>query len=656
MSSFVISDGMREKDLVTTNFHNQAVLLELELPPAANDDTWAESPDMEGKVRTRTRSGAFEGTATLWGLSDTGELFEVVEDLEDLVTNTHREKGYIRYEPPNGTPVTYDVESIAFTKMDHTSGVGLEQGVMAIVIAFTCQPYGRRDPRVLIDEETLVAPIDSVDLIGVGGHADAFTVITLTDASGQPRDDIEIGVDEADTPIQLFGTDLVTTGFSGTLDVGHVEGTTFNDWVALCGVGPLEHLGRYKVKVWAIAESTDVEFRFSWATGDGPLYPNVDNYAVPHLADTLVELDLGQINITEINGIQQWVGQIETRSDSPNDVSVYMVLLIPATRSGRALAPTTDVVSTAIDVADDFDQAVSDGTALDTLVARTGETWETSGDDTDFEISVPLQVATRDGEDYHFARLGSDVSSCSVSADVQFSVQADLGFVDFGVLARYVDDDNWVALCLNSIGGLRVLLQADDVGGGPQTIASLTNPYLSAAGLRYSLQLTVTTTGVWRAYVSAYPARPMLVLQGQHDSLAVDGSLESGKLGLFDHHNIVDGSGIIRVWHTVVGWTPEEQHVINPNKAFRLGPHSVRRESSDTDDLWGDIPYVGRRVLVPPATRNDKISRLVVKQSRNDLTISPVTEDPDELILHATVTERVLLTAGATVGESLVMM
>lgn len=657
--SLILSDGTRETDLVLTgSFREGLWLVEWAPPVVATEDTYATSPDMNGSSRTRSKSLNPTGTGKLQIFGeDVGAFWDIVDDLEDLFVQAHNRKGTLAYTPPGGTQVTFQLEAIRLAAMPHDRSLQIR--ALTVDFEFTCRPYGILAEVTLLTSETLTGPIDFVEITGVPGHVDAFPTAVLTDASGKVRDDVEWGLDEAFDPADVYrieAVDLVELG--GTFSTDHIAGIVSPGRLAICATPELTHVGRYRIKVWAdvgevqgVEQVIDCQVRLAWHAGEDPLVTRPDNLAVPHLTERVIEMDLGIVDIREIEGAQAWTGQIEIEGDTiGRTVDIFAIEIIPAARYGRARSPFALSTATALTAADEFDQVVSGGAdPLTGKTARIGGVWAGAGDAEDLEVEDTEHTARRaafsDGVGAgRFVTLPQTMTTTLVQVDFRFVYVSTMAAYIAGALARFADTSNWLLARCEIYPTRTEFRLAKKVAGvltvmPPIALQLLVGPATSWLTVR----LYVDEDGLCKAWVFPAGGDPVEPDVSIFDAdLATGGALASGKPGILDEYQGLDPP--VRQYDNFAAYEPAGDHALWDDQSLRLDESSAQREN-EVGTRWGDVPrYEGKRLLLPPATRNGRTSRLVVKQDRNDLVTAPVGDANDELTLDLSCRPRVLLT------------
>jgi hypothetical protein len=143
VAELTLSDGTRSYDFLGASAEIYVQADGINLPVVTDDNTFAETPDSEGRSRIRSRATNPEGSFAAFFKADTDATFwDNVDNLQELVLSAHRNKGTLSYTPPNGTQVTYDLEAINVTDLPQR-GVQLRQRHGEATVTFETKPYGR---------------------------------------------------------------------------------------------------------------------------------------------------------------------------------------------------------------------------------------------------------------------------------------------------------------------------------------------------------------------------------------------------------------------------------------------------------------------------------------------------------------------------------
>lgn len=204
-----------------------------------------------------------------------------------------------------------------------------------------------------------------------------------------------------------------------------------------------------------------------------------------------------------------------------------------------------------------------------------------------------------------YAILGSAATAVRVQGSVKFS-SATLSTYRFGLLARFVDQSNWVALVLTSTDSYNLYLYTN-VAGTVLPIAKAASPFFGATGTAHALRLEIGSDGAYSGYW-----QDVLVLSGSSPVLATGGVLASGRSGLIDAYT--SGTANTRNYDDFSTTTPTLQHVVDASGAVTLDHDSIARS-----DGTRPPEFEGSYLTCPPAGREDRTHRLAVKLRRNDI-------------------------------------
>lgn len=236
-----------------------------------------------------------------------------------------------------------------------------------------------------------------------------------------------------------------------------------------------------------------------------------------------------------------------------------------------------------------------------------------------------------------YAILGSTAAACKVQATVKFSIPLfSVAHYRFGLLARYVDADNWAALVLCDeypAGELHLYKKAS--GTVSRVAGSLPSSYLATTNLAHALRLEIDANGAYRGYWF-----DNLLLSGADSVFATGGVLASGKCGLYDAYTSATAStrNYDDYLQTGPSATVNYQHVIDASGAVVLDDDSIARSDGTRPPR-----FEGAYLTAPPAGREDRTHRLAVKMRRTDIDNGPDSEIGDPQRVDVTVTPRVLL-------------
>jgi hypothetical protein len=258
-----------------------------------------------------------------------------------------------------------------------------------------------------------------------------------------------------------------------------------------------------------------------------------------------------------------------------------------------------------------------------------GEKWATLGDPDDFTLNVSELAAQRTAvsdaaiNSGRFA-IGGNVASTDVVVGIHFERSAIGGTgaserVRGGVLARYVDESNWLFFGLDAVAAtspteetLRVFKR---VGGGePVELGRV--PIPTEYGVSRSFYLQVDRRGRWFAWASLLESGiPRLLSAGQDRDLVSGGALDDGKSGFYDAKT--GANTCTRLYDNYVTWIPQLQAVIYEGHALELSHEAAERESI-SGGRWVPLsPELDYLKLAPAGMENRK-NRLVFIASQHD--------------------------------------
>lgn len=434
-----------------------------------------------------------------------------------------------------------------------------------------------------------------------------------------------------------------TTGLAGSATTrtgayssnGVIRATLASTQVGICEKTALTHKGRHRVKARVYGTDTGPMYaRVVYRVGSGSWSRN-GWVRVPAM-DAFYEIDLGLVQASPAGTLTV---RVEAYSQAGGDtLDVDYLLLIPAYRWAKAKGTVEPGATFA--TWDTFDQSAGNLDAP--KAANVGGNWaeanRTGADGFQVETTghtaqrTTVSDASLDGGGC-YAYLGSAVAACTVQATVKFS--ASTAERRFGLLARYSDTNNWVALTLSSssISPMDVGLVLLKKKAGTVSFVATTGyrPTFNVPNVAYPLRLELDADGSYRGYAGA-----VLYLSGSDPDLATGGTLASGKCGLYDAYTSATAN--TRNYDDFQTTTPLATHVIDASGAVVLGDDSIARS-----DGTRPPSFEGSYLTVPPAGREDRTHRLAVKMRRSDVDIVPDANIGDSQRVDVTVTPRVVL-------------
>jgi len=443
---------------------------------------------------------------------------------------------------------------------------------------------------------------------------------------------------------------LDTTGLAGSATTrtgayssnGVIRTTLASTQVGICEKTGLPHKGRHRVKARVYGTDTGPMYaRVAYRVGSGSWSRN-GWVRVPAM-DAFYEIDLGLVQASPAGTLTV---RIEAYSEAGGDtLDIDYLLLIPAYRWAKAKGTVEPGATFA--TWDTFDQSAGNLDAP--KAANVGGNWaeanRTGGDGFAVETTghtaqrTTVSDASLDGGGC-YAYLGSAVAACTVQATVKFSYAAwfDATAHRFGLLARYTDANNWIALALTyrdpvdyfEPSGWSLSLFKKKAGTVTE-VAWWISSNFGTLNYAHLLRLELGADGSYRTYWGG-----TLLSSGSDPDLATGGTLASGKCGLYDAYTL--GTASTRNYDDFNTTAPTTQHVIDASGAVILGDDSIARS-----DGTRPPSFEGSYLTVPPAGREDRTHRLAVKMRRSDVDIAPDANIGDSQRVDVTVTPRVVL-------------
>ena len=501
----VISDNERELDVLSDP---DIRLLQdgLDMPLVSRELTYAESADSDGRRRVRSKNQNAEGKIGLH-ISGTSEshFWDRVDNVIELVESAHRNKGSIVYEPPGGTAVAYDLESITVTGLPQR-GIDLRQQRADAEITFEVLPYGRLDEVTLVSGGTLDGPIDYVTVENVPGQVMAWGDLELKDVSTYNRNFVEVAVQndfDPTNPEPIFltagsmadagGTLVGLAGLAGTANrptgaYSNTGGTAYTiqarlstEPVQVCSTGSQSHTGFWKARARVWSTTAKVRVRLAWRTGQGSW--NRESWRSITESTRWLDIDLGTVQIPILRPTHSFEARIEAATTTGNPtLDIDAIALLPADSYLRLRGSSFVESTTSLLAADDFDTHSAGTLTGKTPPVTSGGNWGGAGDATDFDVlagGVVVRGATSDSagvQNGRFALAGTAIAAATrVQVDSRGAAQAGPDSL-VGVFARYTNTSNFVLAYLsgaNILGGVSTSLTlVKRVSGVTSTLAS----------------------------------------------------------------------------------------------------------------------------------------------------------------------------------------
>jgi hypothetical protein len=623
-------------------------MITLSAPPPRERQNWIGAADSEtqvlfGKPLHENRKITAQITVIAQSTMDLAH-DKVAQIVDKLAKASKYPDGVaLTWTPATGTrTVTFDVLAGEIIDLP----IDWENGWLAksptLTIEMTCKPYWRGTETVT-STSTFTTPLGTLEVTGVTGDVPALGRLIVTDNATQSRRHVEWGVEglyyNSGTSLLLDSDSLVTSGFAGAGAVAvaaydpnasgnnAVSVTLTTQTMAICGTGNQSHVGTFRVKARVYSDSK-IWVRLNWQSGDGPMTANA--YANQPAIGFWSEVDLGTISIPPVVvGTQRWTGRIEAFALTSGPLMYVDYLTLIPVREGYGKARATYSYSPGVVVSRDDFTSTTAGVALNARVAPAGGTWATSGSATDFTFvdsisGVGTAEAIRRGTvsdaSPRFAILGSTVfTNCEVSVGTYVGVTTSSGFVDLGVILRWVDSSNYIAAYrrFDSNGtATTYALNIDQVIAGTVTnLASVSVPSLASSGLRTVRAVAYDTGRVIASLIVG--GAVAAVTEATSSALISGGALDDGKPGIFDRNTTA--ALPVRSYDDFAVATPAvEPIVVYSGRNLQVRYDDTLRQDSTGTYTGRPQSYRGSRFLVPVGT-----SRVAVKVRRNDIDAAP---------------------------------
>lgn len=669
-----------------TSYELEAV----DFPPPPKRPVWLSNPDADGdalladphyerrivpaRIRVQRQSTMDLAIAKIAAVEDKLQLASrTVGGIPLIWTPANSTKSFTIYvlsaEFDGGVPIVTDGEDVGYL---------LRWPVMKLKL--DCAPFGY-GPEVIVNGTTNTQPVQFMEVANVTGDVDAEATVVLTDGAAQSRMHAEIGVETSGynsaspSDLILEKSDLTATGFAGSsqtragsFGANVWRGTLINAPVTICGTDPADadsrnHVGVFNVKARVFVAGTGpASVRLSWRAGsDAPFESN--EWAVPIIGQWS-EISLGQISIEAVRSgqLQTWEGRIEAMSDTLGDTcDVDFMLPIPAEQYGRARGLVVSSGAGAALAYDGFAQAAG---ALGTTAAPLGGNWGAGaagattaedGDADDFTLSgtpnfrlsrnpASADTSLTNGR-YDVLSGSSTIAAVAAQVDVDFSTPNHAlpitKSVRGGVLARFVDTDNWLMAVREAVnnfaplGGTWLRLIKRVAG----TVTTLGSVYLAnIQDGSYTIKLVADAAG----NVSVYTARagndlgPALITVLADANLATGGALDDGRIGIYDASDAASVGARLYDNYLATVTTASIFPACYSGRSLEARWDSAERQNA-AGTAWGDIPaYSGAKFFLPCAGATARKSRIVGKMRRADVNDRRDALNPDANIADST--------------------
>jgi hypothetical protein len=397
------------------------------------------------------------------------------------------------------------------------------------------------------------------------------------------------------------------------------------------GGAHLSHIGTFRVYARVQTPTTNtgaVSVALEWGEGDFRRFTrNADTtFPVDAWDATWRVVDLGLVTLTKAaQGVQRWEGRILAKSTIPSDdIDIDCLWLQPTEVSGSVKAVSRIPTPTAFVARDEFDQTAG---ALTGKTAPVGGVWAGAGDADDFTVETAGHTAQRTAIlDTNLSSGRYAISGASALAGqlVQIDAKHDLAGPNdelrLGVLARYTDTSNFVLL---SAADATTVYLVKKVAGVETVLWSTNDPNIVTlvGNTFYTFRVYIDAAGRWAVWVYGSTWAPFLRAIGQDAALATGGALATGKPGFYD--SSTNSTVVVRNYDNFLAWVPPADAAIFGGQWLQIR-HNRRIRLDSTGLVWQEpSSYEGDPLLIPPAAKENRSSRIIIKASRGDLSALP---------------------------------
>lgn len=523
-----------------------------------------------------------------------------------------------------------------------------------VTLTFTCQPFWLAPEELIGTVSASSASVTEVPVnTALRGNVPGPARFVTTDNASTARRFEEIGgafaQDVGSTDYEFLAAEFSLTGAAGTLggvgsDSAAIGGRSISlstltpIWRIMAFANGLPLVGSYRARVRALGATDDATglVRVSWQPGDGGTWREV---GTAELHSTYYDVDIGTLaNYTEADTINVKVEVSATNTDTTGTVKLNALTLLPAEVYvvARGVPVTSPISSVA--VFDDFTH--NSGSALGGTTAPIApggsSTWTESGDATPdwtialFEPRVVRSVTTADADvnSGQYQTIGATtMTDTTVSVDTVSIFNTSSSSTDEtrgGLIARYVDTNNWLGLFLRnkkqSSGRLKEIAIYKRVGGTITKLYGVEAPYASGS----LLSLSVAASG---AVVIAYNFGGGL--GGVHyQSLGIDtdlagaGALNDGKVGIYAAANHTKTALVEMTNFRASANAPTITYVdvVRAGGCGEVTSEGAWSTETDGTNRQAVSSVQGAGLWIPPLT-----GRLIVKTRSSDSEVEPDT-------------------------------
>lgn len=626
-------------------------LLAHDYPVPDRDSTWGSSADTEGEALVQHRYKNREITAKLRVIgTSASDIATKLGYLQQKIAKLNREGGTLKRMTPNSDPVIFDVLG-ADLDLPQDKRYMASNRVKELTVKFACRPFGRGPAITLGDKAETTLPYVSQVETAIKGDVPALGRLVIDEDQAVNQWTAMWGIqsryyDSASSAALFFqaegltlqgagaATSTAAAGYSGSGSVlANALATSYQSILssqATGGGAHWSHIGDFRVyaRVFVPTGNTgQVSVRARWTVGDGRVWTQNDETALDaNVKGVWRMVDLGMVSIPKAAaGTQRWELQFLAKSTvAGDDIHVDWYLLMPASEGfGVASGIQAAIDYSSFQARDEFNQSAG---ALAGKTPNTGGNWAGAGDADDFNVSgsgtVTRTAVSDTATNMSNARLETMATPASLAGLLAYVVQKTDAYnstLGHGLLLRYTDTSNFLAVYAtysamsgtNLTVNIRTRVAGTETTIGTAYITSIlpTSNYVLAASVGADGQVIVSGApeGIgWSVLASGYSA-----------DLATGGTLASGKVGLFDW--ITGGTACTRTYSAFGAYGVNADYAVPASQSLEIRHDRVIREDSG-GTLWQPpSSYKGDYLLIPPAGRENRSCRWIVKMSRGPI-------------------------------------
>lgn len=500
-----------------------------------------------------------------------------------------------------------------------------------LTVRFDCFPFLEGAEYTAATLASTNARVASMEVADVPGDVPALARLVITDTGATSRGQIEVGGDRygynsaspSDLDI-LAQTEM--TALAGTLTGSYIGMTVGSSPIGLCEATNLPHVGPHNIRavMERTATGTTIRVRAAMRTVDGQ-WSYTSWKTVPSGVGTY-DMMLGDMTFRQVDrGNQVSTLRIEVMASAASVIRCYRVHPFPTEVVYTVARQRVGGAPSSLDGFDSFEQTAGnlDAPKAAPIGGNWAEAIRTGANG--FQVETTGKTAQRTtvsdtSFDGCYAFLGANAAATVVQGSAKFSAVGSASgsgsitaTARFGLLARYVDSNNWLALALVPRSGNGGLTLFKKVGGTTTVVKELLSAYFAVASISHALRLEVDANGTYRAYWF-----DILMFSGVDPDLATGGTLATGKRGLYDMWAPASANTRNFDDFQAPAAPPVDYPLYSGRSVEFASTYAIREASGGTN--WAPISLCrGRRLTIPPAGPGNLKTRLVIKDTSADV-------------------------------------